>query len=465
MPVTPLLISSAALRLTLGLLVGLLLVSLGRAQAPAQPSAQADPAPVDKVIAVIDDEIILYSDIENQVNYLIQSGRREDRAFLRCQVFDQLLQEKLLLVKAKLDSIEVRDEQVDREVDRRIQYYTSQAGSVQELEKIYKKSLIEIKVDLRNDVRNQLLAQEQRAKISEGIKATPLEVREFFGKIPRDSLPLLPAEVEIAHILMQPKPSKASKDAARRKLEGIRSQIASGELTFEQCARVYGMDGTSRQDGDLGEFGRGMMTPAFEEQVYLLNEAQLSPVFETEFGYHLVRLDRRLGDRVRARHILIIPQITPEDEALCKQQLMKVRERVLSDSMTFEKAAAEYSQDPNTKDNGGLIMLNGTDMRIPLDQLESDLYFKIDQMKVGELSEPMEYQQRGAREKAFHIVKLRARLAPHQANLNDDYQKFYNATVQSKQAAELSNWFRRSRQQVFVEIKDIGCAQALQHWY
>ncbi len=428
--------------------------------------AQTEPAPVDKVVAVIDNEIVLYSDIENQVNYLVQSGRREDRAFLRCEVFDQLLQEKLLLVKAKLDSLEVGEDEVEREVDRRVQYYTAQAGSVQELEKIYKKSLIEIKVDLRNDVRNQLLAQEQRSKIFENIRATPIEVQEFFGKIPRDSLPLLPAEVEIAHILLKPKPSRASKDAARLKLEGIRSQIVSGELTFEQCARVYGMDGTARQDGDLGEFGRGMMTSAFEEQVYLLNEKQLSPVFETEFGYHLVRLDRRLGDRVRARHILIIPQITAEDEQLCKDQLMRLRQRVMGDSISFEKAAAEFSQDPNSKDNGGLIMLNGSDMRIPLDQLESDLYFKIDQMKVGEISEPMEYVQRGGgREKAFHIVKLRDRLAPHQANLADDYQKFYNATVQSKRATELTSWFKRSRQQVFVEIKDIGCAQALQNWY
>lgn len=421
--------------------------------------------PVDKVVAVIDNEIILQSDIENQINYMIQQGAREDRSLLRCQVFEQLLTERLLLVKAKLDSLEVSDEQVDREVDRRIQYYTAQAGSVQELEKIYKKSVIEIKVDLRADVRNQLLVQQQREKINQGLKATPREVADFFAKIPRDSLPLLPAEVEIAHILIKPKASKASRDATRQKLAGIRTQIVSGELTFEQCARVYGMDGTSRQDGDLGEFGRGMMAPAFEEQVYLMSEGQVSEVFETEFGYHIVRLDKRLGDRVRARHILLIPPITAEDEELCKKKLLDVRALIDSDSLSFDKAAAKYSEDQNSKDNGGLIMMSQNEYRIPLDQLESDLYFKIDQMKVGEVSEPLEYVQRGQRTKAYHIVKLIARLQPHQANLREDYQKFYNATVQSKQATELAAWFKRARQQVFIEIKDAGCIQALQNWY
>jgi peptidyl-prolyl cis-trans isomerase SurA len=431
-----------------------------RAQAPTQQTS------VDRVVAVIDNEPLLLSDIQNQVNYLIQSGRREDPSLLRCQVFEQMLTDKLLLAKAKQDSIEVSDDRVESELDRRIQYYTTQAGGVKELEKVYKKSVIEIKVDLRNDIRNQLLVQEQRSKINDGIKATPREVAEFFGKIPKDSLPLLPAEVEIAHILIKAKPSKDSRDATRKKLREIRQQIISGELSFEQCARFYGQDGTAKQDGDLGEFGRGMMASAFEEQAYLLSDGQVSDVFETEFGFHIVRLDKRLGDRLRARHILLIPEVTAADEELVRKKLNDLRTRIFKDTLRFDKAAAEFSEDPNSKDNGGLIMLEQNEYRIPLDQLESDLYFKIDQMKVGDISEALEYQQQGQRgAKAFHIVKLIDRLPPHKASLQDDYQKFHNATVQGKQSAELIKWFRRARQQVYIEIKDQTCAQALQNWY
>jgi peptidyl-prolyl cis-trans isomerase SurA len=192
----------------------------------------------------------------------------------------------------------------------------------------------------------------------------------------------------------------------------------------------------------------------------------VSDVFETEFGFHIVRLDKRLGDRLRARHILLIPEVTAADEELVRKKLNDLRTRIFKDTLRFDKAAAEFSEDPNSKDNGGLIMLEQNEYRIPLDQLESDLYFKIDQMKVGDISEALEYQQQGQRgAKAFHIVKLIDRLPPHKASLQDDYQKFHNATVQGKQSAELIKWFRRARQQVYIEIKDQTCAQALQNWY
>jgi peptidyl-prolyl cis-trans isomerase SurA len=419
--------------------------------------------PVDRIMAIVDNEIILLSDLNGQYEYAVKNGQKDDGT-LRCAIFEQALMSKLLLSKAKADSLKVSDDQVESEMKRRVDGMAAQLGSIQELEKVYRKSLPEIKVDLRTSIRDQLLTDQQRQKIFDAITATPKEVKEFFNKIPKDSLPYLPAEVELSHVMFKPVASEASKAEAKKRLSDIRAQIASGQMKFEQMARFYGMDGTAQQDGYLGEFGRGMMTPEFEEVVYTLNEGAVSEVFETPFGYHIAKLHKKLGDRVTASHILIIPKILPEDEKIAMEKLMAIRRKILADSMTFEYAAAEFSEDKRTKDNGGVFLSNTGETRIPLDQLDADLYFKIDQMKVGDISEPVEYRRPGEM-KAFHIVKLRTRIPPHLASLKDDYQKFQNACIQAKQAEAMEKWLKKSRTQVFIEIKDNDCSQALQNWF
>lgn len=419
--------------------------------------------PVDRIMAIVDNEIILLSDLNGQYDYAVKNGQKDDGT-LRCAIFEQALMSKLLLSKAKSDSLKVSDDQVEGEMKRRVDGMAAQLGSIQELEKVYRKSLPEIKVDLRTSIRDQLLIDQQRQKIFDAITATPKEVKEFFNKIPKDSLPYLPAEVELSHIMVKPVPSEASKAEAKKRLQDIREQIIAGQMKFEQMARFYGMDGTAQQDGFLGEFGRGMMTPEFEEVVYTLNEGGVSEVFETPFGYHIAKLHKKLGDRVTASHILIIPKILPDDETAAMEKLTRLKKRILADSINFELAANDFSEDKRTKDNGGVFLSNSGETRIPLDQLDADLYFKIDQMKVGEISDPVEYRRPGEG-KAFHIVKLRARIPPHLASLKDDYQKFQNACVQAKQAEAMEKWLKKSRTQVFIEIKDNDCSQALQNWF
>lgn len=418
---------------------------------------------LDRIVAVVDQDVVLHSDIEVQYEYLISQGQKDDGT-MRCSIFEQILTQKLLLAKARLDSIEVSEDRINSEVNRRIDRIVAQAGGTQQVEQIYKKSIYQLKADVRKTITEQLLAEEQRGKIYEGISVTPREVREFYNSIPQDSLPFLPAEVQISHILLQPKASDATKAETRAKLEEIRQSILSGEERFEAMASYYSMDGSSKQGGDLGEFGRGMMDPDFEAVAYGLDEGQLSEVFETQFGFHLVRTDKKLGDRVKARHILLIPAINKEDEARTIKQLGEIRDMIMKDSISFEDAAAKYSIDEQTKDNGGILTSDDSQTLIPLDQLDADSYLLIDEMKVGQVSQPSEYLTQRSPTKYFRLVKLGDRVAPHRASLEKDYPKFQKAAIQSKEASVLEEWFEKARKQVFIEIKDHECSQALSNW-
>lgn len=418
---------------------------------------------VDRVVAIVDQEIILHSEIEGQYAYLLERGEKDDGT-LRCTIFEQLLLEKLLLAKARLDSLEVPEGRVEQELERRINRIVQQVGSQQQLEEIYQQSIYQLRADMRETIEEQLLAQQQRQAIYADIAVTPREVKNFYNRIPKDSLPLLPAEVEIGQIVMKPVANEASKAETRAKLEEIRQQIVSGEERFEALAAYYGMDGTAQQGGNLGEFGRGVMDPDFEGIAFSLDVGEVSEVFETAFGFHIVRVDKKLGDRVQARHILLIPEITQADEVLAQKKLAEVKALIESDSLTFEQAAAEYSEDEQTKGSGGLMTTRDGEYRIPLDKLDADTYLLIDPLKKGEISEPTEVIVPNSPQKFYRIVWLKNRIPPHRATLTTDYQKFQKATKQAKEATALDEWFELARRQVYIEIKPHGCSQALSNW-
>jgi peptidyl-prolyl cis-trans isomerase SurA len=366
-----------------------------------------------------------------------------------------------------LDSLKVSEDQVNSELNRRINVIVSQLGSVDKLEEIYKKSVIEIKLELKKNIEEELLIEEQRQKIIAGINVTPKEVKDFFNSIPKDSLPDVGASVEISHISMRPKPSESNKQLARKRLESILSDIKSGKISFEDAAKKYSQDAASaKQFGMLGEFGRGDMVPEFEEVVFNLTPGQLSPVFESPYGYHVVKLLSRSGDRVKAAHILIRPVIDEADEKKVEEKLAEIKRLILSDSLKFHEAAKLYSDDLRTKDNGGIITNNMGETRIPFDQLDADLYLKVDKMKPGDITDPMPYiSQEGELVRAYHLVYLRKRHPPHRANYKDDYPMFQKAALQAKQAEELEKWLIKNRKQIYLDVRFDECAQAIQDWY
>jgi len=419
--------------------------------------------PIDGVIAVLDNNIILRSELENQIVYLKSSGEKDDGT-LRCRTFEDMLSNKLLLSKAQLDSLSVTEDQVESELNRRIESFIQYFGSIAKLEENYRKSLIELKIELRPEIKELLLVEQQKSKITEDVSITPKEVVEYYNSIPKDSLPYLPSEVILNHIVIIPPISDKNKKEAKDKLEDIRNQILHEKMKFAEMAKAYSMDGSSQQGGYLGEFTRGKMVPQFEEVVYNLRDGEVSEVFETDFGFHIVQLHKRLGETVSASHILIRPFRDKDDEVIAINRLKELKKMIATDTISFEKTASRHSDDPETKDCGGCITNPQTgEYRIPIDALDAELFFKVDKLKENEISEPMEIILRDGT-KAFHIVKLKKKYLPHTANLKDDYQKIHRAALELKKENAIEKWFDTARRQVYIDIKYTECANAIKTW-
>lgn len=420
---------------------------------------------LDSVVAVVGEKMILASEVENQYQFLIKNGEQDDGT-LRCRILENLITNYLLLRKAELDSLKVTDDQIEAELNRRIGLMVDQAGSVELIEEIYGKSLLELKQELRPKIKEQLLIEQQKQKILGKVHVTPKDVKTFFSRIPKDSLPYLPSEVVIARIVRYPRPSEESKEKLRRKLEAIRQEIGEGKATFEEMARRYSQDlATSEKGGYLGTFGKGEMVPEFEEMVFRLNPGEISMPFETPYGMHIVKLHSRVGNKVEASLILLKFTILPSDEEKCIQDLLRIRELILMDSLTFAEAAKQYSEDPMTKDNGGQVYTSNGEVRIPLDLLDAETYLAIDPLKENEISEPVPFTSPAGLLKGYQILYLIKRYPPHQANLKDDYHKFLKLAKQFKQMEAIDKWMQRAVSEVFLEIRNPDCAQSLAQWY
>ncbi|MEZ4777499.1 MAG: peptidylprolyl isomerase [Bacteroidia bacterium] len=438
------------------LLLPVMLVFMTKAQAQSQL--------LDRIVAIIGEEIILESDVDNQYNYMVINGQKDDGT-LRCQVMDNLIVSKLLLNKAIQDSIEISEAEVEVEIDRRIKYTLEQMGGEKKFMEVYGKTVDQFRIDIRDDIRNELLINKQRGEMMEGAKITPKEVKQFFKIIPVDSLGLLPAEVQINHIVITPPFSKESETRAKESLAEIRKKIMDEGADFgELAAKNTEEPGGRERKGDLGWFGRGQMVPEFEEVAYQMRVGEVSAPFKTEFGYHIVKLYEKRGEMVHAAHILKRLSYSTNGDSIAIDSLTKIMELVNTDSLTFEQAAILYSSDRNSKHCGGCISNPQTnELRIPMDALDADMYFKIDEMKPGEISKPMELlQPDGSR--AFHVIYLKNKIPPHTPNLQDDYQKIQNAALQNKQSEIFDKWLQSAKKNIYIDIKPTECSNALKNW-
>ncbi len=419
--------------------------------------------PIDRILAVVGEEIILKSDIENQYNYLIINGEKDDGT-LRCQVLDQLIVGKLLLNKAKQDSIEVSEAQVQGEVQRRVNVFVDQMGSKERFEEVYGRSIEQFQADIKEDIQKELLTDAQRRALISGADVTPKEVKKFYKSLNPDSLGYLPAEVQINHIVLQPKYSQQSIDRAVELLSDLQQQVQEG-VDFTELAKKYTQEPGGRQrGGSLGWFGRGTMVPAFEEIAYQLRVGEVSKPFRSEFGYHIIQLKDKRGEMLNAAHILRRLSTSSDGDQVAIDSLKAIKDLIESDSLTFEQAAIRYSNDRQTKHCGGCISNPQTgDLRIPLDALDADMYFKIDEMEEGEISDPMELLQPDGT-KVFHLVYLKRKIPPHAPNLEDDYQKISQAALQTKQAGIFDDWLQSAKKNIYIDIKPTECSEALKNW-
>lgn len=429
------------------------------------PTLQAQNQLIDQVVAVVGDKMVLASDIEIQA--LQAKSQGYSAADLHCQIMEQLLLEKMFLYWAEVDSVAIDDGEIDLEIDNRLNYFLQMfGGDVAKMEEYYGKTMLEMKDQFRTELRDQMLARKMQQQIISDVKVTPSEVKSYFQSIPRDSLPYLDAEVELAEIIIKPKLSREQKEIVRQQLLSLKKRIEGGE-DFEKLAKGVSQDpGSGAKGGDLGWTKRGAFVPEFEGAAYKLKPGELSDPVESAFGFHLIQLLERRGEEIHARHILLIPDISYTEAEQAKKHLDSIRTLILRDTISFRKAVDKFTEDDLSKKRGGLIMnqQRGT-TTFSIKELDPTLYFTIDTLEAGEVSFPSEFLQTDGR-KAFRIVQVISRTKPHVANLKDDYTKIQDVVEARKKQDLLQDWFGRRINRTYVMLKDQykGGCENMERW-
>lgn len=418
----------------------------------AQPLASKGQV-IDKIVAKVDNHIVLKSELEaTALQYMAQQQFKTSIENLNCTVLESLLINKLLLAKADIDSVTIEDKQVEAQLNQRMAYFIQQIGSEEKLVEMYNKPIAELKNDLRKQVKEQILAQKMQDNVVGKVKITPGEVKKFFAKIPQDSLPFFSKEVEVGQIVLEAKVGKDQKNVTRNELLAIKARIEKGE-DFGALAKQFSADpGSAVNGGELGFFKKGDLVPEYEAASLKLKPGQMSDVIESQFGFHLIQLIERRGMEFNTRHILLKPASSTVDISETENELNKIRNSILKDSITFTSAAKKFSDDKTTSENGGFFTDATTgSTQIAVDAIDPSIFFVIDTMQVGHICKPIPYRTADGKD-AMRIIYLKKVTPPHKANLEDDFQKIHSAAVAAKKNKVLSEWFHKTKNEVFVEI-------------
>ena len=407
---------------------------------------------VDGIAAVVGKSVILNSDIDKGImQYKAQGVSISDG--MDCQIFEDLMVEKLLVHQAIVDSVEVSNDEVNRSVEQRLQMLVQRVGSVEKLEDFYNKTEDELKDEMFDILKDQLMAQRMQQTIIMDVDVTPDEVRTFFNNIPEEDIPQFGTEVVLAHIVNKPILSKETKDATIEKLNQIRTDILENGSSFKMKAILYSEDpGSAGKGGAYYGVKKGQFVKPFEEAAYNLQEGEISEPFQTEFGFHIVQLIKRKGEELDLRHILIKPIIRPEDLQETQAALDSIKSKILQGDITFSEAAKEYSDDETTKFNDGMMINPRTqEGHFELNQLDKDIYFKVEGMEVGDVSDVI-YRETERGEKEFVIVTLLERIAPHKANFSKDYQKIKQMALAEKKSKVSDEWIKDHVSNAYIKI-------------
>ncbi len=409
---------------------------------------------IDKIVAVVGNNIIMQSDIEEQyMQYRMQGGIKGSASSIRCEILEDMLFRKLMLNQAELDSITVSDEQIDSEVDRYIRYYLSQFGSQEKLEKYYDKPMKDIKNDLRDMLKEKQLMEEVQRKIVEGVNATPSDVREFYNNIPKDSIPMVSAQYEIAELVKKPPITLDEKLAVKERLYGLRSRILKGER-FSTMALLYSEDpGSAKKGGELGFKGRGELVPEFEAAAFALKDGEISEVVETEYGYHIIQLIERRGDYINVRHILLTVRVSPEALQTAYNELEYIANLIRNDSITFDEAVKVHS-DEDDKTNGGYLINPVTGGTLfAAEDLDQQVSVVINRLQVGEVSDPVPMKTKNDKD-AYRLLMIKKKTTPHKANLKEDYALIQQWTMQKLRQDAINKWIDAKSSKAYVKISD-----------
>lgn len=412
---------------------------------------------VDEVIWVVGDEPILKSEVEALRQYY-EEEKIPIKGDPYCYIPEQIAMQKLFLHQAAIDSIEVTESEVMQRVDEQVERWIQLIGSQEKLEEYQRKSIAQIRRDMRDDLKNTLTTQKMREKLVEDVTVTPSEVRRYFQNVPEDSVPFVPTEVEVEIITQQPRIAIEEINRVKNQLREYTERITKGETTFATLARLYSEDGSARQGGELGYMGRGSLDPAFANVAFNLTDPKkVSKIVESEFGFHIIQLIDKRGDRINCRHIILKPQVSGEAVDQMKARLDSIANDIRNGLFTFENAAT-LSDDKDTRNNRGLMShvdeaSQSLTSRFSMKDLPTEVARVVDTMKVGEISKAFTMiNSRGKLTTA--IVKLVNRIEAHRANITDDYQVMKNIVLAKRREEVVKEWMAEKIKRTYVRIND-----------
>jgi len=430
--------------------------------------AQTKKVIADKIIAQVGDKIILRSDIINAIaDYKRQGQEAQLPPNPECAFLEGQLIQKALVLQAEKDSLVVSEEEIEAALDNQIRSFINAYGTKEILEEVAGKTIYQIKEDFRQSFKERKLADQMRGKILEPIKITPNEVKAYYAKIPKDSLPYYESEIELSQILAVPKASKDIEEYVVKQLYEYKRQIEAGVKKFEQLCKLYSDDPGSKDNGGQYNINRTAkdFDPTFTSAAFRLKEGQISPVIKSKFGYHIIQMVSRAGDDALVRHILRIPPVTDDEVKLSINKLDSVRAKIASGQITFGEAVNKYSEDENSKFNGGTVTGRGGTSFLAIDELDKDMVIAIKNLKVGEYSQPQVYtDERG--KKMVRIVHLKNRTQPHIENLKEDYNRIAERALEEKKQSTLEKWFKEHLPTYYITIdKDYANCNSLSDWW
>ncbi len=417
------------------------------------PFAQLQKIVGDKIIAQIDDKIILNSDIQGNASEEIWSKFLPECTFLEAQLI-----EKALVLEAGKDSISISDDELNAMLDKQIETFVIQYGSRQELEQIAGKSVYQLKEELREPFKERKLADEMRNKILENVKITPTGVKDYFEKIPKDSVKYYESEYEISQIIVYAKPNKDVEEYATNQLLEWKRQVESGQKKFEDLAKVYDQYPDSRDHAGQYNVNKNdeQWDPTWFTAIWKLRDGQISPVVKSRFGLHIIQMVSRAGDEAIIRHILLIPSVTQAEINDAKTKLDSIRAQLLTGNINFGAAVNKFSEDENGKNNGGQIISQDGSSFVTIDQLDKDMTIELKNMNPGDISKPLVYKDDRDRD-AVRLIYLRARKDFHRENLKDDYDKIAQRALEQKKNHVLQKWFADHIPEFYVSVDKSFC--------
>ncbi len=423
---------------------------------------------IDEVIWIVGEEAILRSEVEEE-RLRAQYEGQQITGDPYCVIPEQIAVQKLFLHQAELDSIYPNESHVASQVEMRINYYISQIGSQEKMEEYFRKSMTEMKEDMTEMISNQSVIQQMQQKLTENIKTTPAEIRRYYNSLPEDSIPTVAAQVEVQIISFEPPVPQAETDRIKSRLREFTERVHKGEADFSMLARLYSEDTESaKRGGELGFVGRGQLVPEFADVAFNLTDPKrVSRIAETEYGYHIIQLIEKKGERINCRHILLKPRVSRDDEKRALAKLDSIANLIRTDSLLFEEAVVRYSEDKNSVMNGGVMMNENTlTSKFEYQELPAEIARQIYDMEVGEISQPFVIMDKMKNKEVCAIVKVKSKTGVHKANLVDDYQVIRTMLENKLKAEFIHDWVLKKQAETYIHIDEEwrGCDFQYPNW-